>query len=171
MDNILNIGTDRSSNLLEICKTRNYDVFVADSLNLPFRTGLFDSVISIAVIHHFSTVELRIKAIREILRILKIGGTCLLYVWAMEQEEKKFTEQDNFVPWHLQNTYENDITIKSLGPEIMKDETKNSTVYHRYYHVFKKGEIESLILHVPELLILDSYYDHANWCVICKKTK
>ena len=85
MDNILNIGTDRSSNLLEICKTRNYDVFVADSLNLPFRTGLFDSVISIAVIHHFSTVELRIKAIREILRILKIGGTCLLYVCTCTQ--------------------------------------------------------------------------------------
>lgn len=30
----------------------------------------------------------------------------LVYVWAYEQEGKKFEAQDVFVPWHLQNKYE-----------------------------------------------------------------
>jgi len=49
-------------------------------------------VISIAVIHHFSTDSLRIQAIEEIYRILRIGGKALIYVWAYEQEHKKFKE-------------------------------------------------------------------------------
>jgi len=63
---------------------------VADSLKLPLRSGHFDAVISIAVVHHFSTVSLRVQAISEMLRILKPGGTLLIYVWAYEQEHKKF---------------------------------------------------------------------------------
>ena len=39
-------------------------------------------------------------------RILKVGGQLLVYVWAYEQEEKKFQTQDVFVPWHLQDKYE-----------------------------------------------------------------
>ena len=37
---------------------------------------------------------------------MKIGGTMLVYVWAYEQEHRKFATQDVFVPWHLQDTYE-----------------------------------------------------------------
>jgi alkylated DNA repair protein alkB family protein 8 len=45
---------------------------------------LFDSVISIAVVHHFSTKTLRVAAINEMHRILKLGGRLLIYVWAYE---------------------------------------------------------------------------------------
>ena len=62
-------------------------------------------MISIAVIHHFSTDSLRIQAIEEIYRILRIGGKALIYVWAYEQEHKKFKEQDVFVKWNLQDSY------------------------------------------------------------------
>jgi alkylated DNA repair protein alkB family protein 8 len=54
------------------------------------RSEIFDSVISIAVIHHFSTKTLRIAALTEIHRILKVGGRALIYVWAYEQENKVF---------------------------------------------------------------------------------
>ena len=43
-------------------------------------------------------------------RILKIGGKMLVLVWAYEQENKKFTTQDVFVPWHLQDLYEDAAT-------------------------------------------------------------
>lgn len=170
-DNIFSFGTDRSFNLISICKekSKNNQLFVADSLRLPIRSETFDSVISIAVVHHFSTVELRLKAIKELIRILRVKGTLLIYVWAMEQEEKKFTQQDNFVPWHLQDTYENDNKLTSLGPEIIKEEKKNATVYHRYYHVFVKGELEELLKLIENISILESYYDHANWCCIVRK--
>ena len=42
-------------------------------------------MISIAVIHHFSTPERRKEAIAELLRIVKPGGKVLIFVWAMEQ--------------------------------------------------------------------------------------
>ena len=84
--NVINIGTDRSFNLIGLCRERDmdYQTFGCDSLKLPVRDSVFDSVISIAVIHHFSTKSLRAKAIGEMIRILKKGGKVLIYVWAYE---------------------------------------------------------------------------------------
>ena len=173
-ENLKTFGTDRSGNLLSIAKEKNENsqFFIADSLKLPIRTESFDAAISIAVIHHFSNELLRIQALREIFRIVKKGGLILVYVWAMEQKEKKFTEQDNFVPWHLQNKYENESKVSTLenGPNIMKDKKIDCTVYQRYYHVFYKGELEDIINKTGvEVEILKSYFDHANWCCIIKK--
>ncbi len=171
--NIFTIGTDRSVNLLSCARQKDEknQVFAADSLKLPFRSNVFDSVISIAVIHHFSNKALRKQAINELIRITEIGGKILIYVWALEQDGKKFEQQDNFVPWHLQNSYENEKKIESLGPEIIKEEKKNATVYHRYYHMFKQGELEELLKDFDSIEIMKSYYDHANWCCILKRIK
>ncbi|XP_022109385.1 uncharacterized protein LOC110989365 [Acanthaster planci] len=46
------------------------------------------------------------------------------------------------------------------------------SLYLRYYHVFREGELADLIEeHVDSLHILRSYYDHANWCVIAEKVQ
>jgi alkylated DNA repair protein alkB family protein 8 len=89
---VVNVGTDRSFNLIGLAmeKYGGNQTFVCDSLSLPVRTGTFDSCISIAVVHHFSTKSLRIKAIREMARALRVGGRVLILVWAFEQENKKF---------------------------------------------------------------------------------
>ena len=104
------VGTDRSFNLIAQArqKDEHHQTFGADSLKLPLRSASFDSAISIAVIHHFSTDSLRIQAISEIHRIIKVGGKMLIYVWAYEQENKKFATQDVFVPWHLHDSYDED---------------------------------------------------------------
>lgn len=81
-------------------------MIAGDSLKLAFRNDSFDHAISIAVVHHFSTSELRIKALEELKRIVKVKGKILVYVWALEQEEKAFSEQDVFVPWNLHFKYE-----------------------------------------------------------------
>ena len=124
-EKLITFGTDRSGNLLSIAKEKNINsqFFIADSLKLPIRSESFDAAISIAVIHHFSNELLRIQALKEIFRIVKKGGLVLVYVWAMEQKEKKFTEQDNFVPWHLQNKYENETKVGTFenGPNIMQE--------------------------------------------------
>lgn len=41
---------------------------------LPIRDQVCDAFISIAVIHHFSNEEIRLKAIEEMIRITKVGG-------------------------------------------------------------------------------------------------
>jgi ubiquinone/menaquinone biosynthesis C-methylase UbiE len=65
----IKLGCDLSSNLLKIAHQKGCAVFRADALELPIRDACFDAVISIAVIHHFSTLERRQRAIREILRV------------------------------------------------------------------------------------------------------
>ncbi|NXX77652.1 ALKB8 protein, partial [Urocolius indicus] len=82
------VGCDRSRNLVDICGEKNQEAFVCDALRVPLRSGSCDACVSVAVIHHFSTAERRLAAIRELVRLLRPGGTALIYVWAMEQEYK-----------------------------------------------------------------------------------
>ncbi len=72
-----------------IAKERGHEVAVCDCLQLPYKSGLFDAIICIAVIHHLSTEERRLAALREMLRVLRSGGHVLAYVWAMEQDRKQ----------------------------------------------------------------------------------
>ena len=68
---------------------------------------------------------MRIQAIRELTRITRIGGKILIYVWAFEQDGRKFTQQDVLVPWHLQFKFEDEEKISSLIGE--KTETSSNT--------------------------------------------
>ncbi|KAG9283872.1 hypothetical protein AMEX_G2701 [Astyanax mexicanus] len=86
---VLSVGCDRSASLVGICAERGFQAFVSDGLNVPLRSSSFDACISIAVIHHFSTQERRLAAVRELVRLLKVGGRALIYVWAKEQEFNK----------------------------------------------------------------------------------
>ncbi|EKX50807.1 hypothetical protein GUITHDRAFT_157249 [Guillardia theta CCMP2712] len=155
---VLMMGSDRSRGLVECCQGMGHDVCLADNLMLPYRSDSFDAAISIAVIHHLSTEERRAAAVREILRILKRGGQALIYNWAMEQQgrRKGFTQQDNFIPWQLQDKF-----AGGTGQLVM--------VYNRYYHLFVEGESEKLMELAGGNEIVDSFYDHENWCVVIRK--
>ncbi|XP_069545028.1 alkylated DNA repair protein alkB homolog 8 [Brachyistius frenatus] len=83
------VGCDRSGALVQICAEKGFGAFVSDALSVPLRTASCDACISIAVIHHFSTRERRLAAVRELVRLLKPGGRALIYVWAFEQEHNK----------------------------------------------------------------------------------
>ncbi|KAG8072411.1 hypothetical protein GUJ93_ZPchr0006g45893 [Zizania palustris] len=82
------IGCDISPPLIEICVERGHEVLVADAVNLPYRDNFGDAAISIAVLHHLSTVARRRKAIEELIRVVRKGGLVLITVWAVEQEDK-----------------------------------------------------------------------------------
>jgi hypothetical protein len=42
--------------------------------------------------------------------------------------------------------------------------------HHRYYHVFREGELDALInRNVNSLHIVSSYYERASWCVVAEK--
>lgn len=47
-----------------------------------------------------------------------------------------------------------------------------ATTHHRYYHVFREGELDALINHhVASLHIVSSYYERASWCVVAEKVQ
>jgi ubiquinone/menaquinone biosynthesis C-methylase UbiE len=62
---------------------------LCDNLSLPFRDDSFDAVLSVAVVHHFATTERRVGALRELARVLRIGGRLIITVWAMKQRHRK----------------------------------------------------------------------------------
>eukprot|EP01126_Amoeba_proteus_P004729 TRINITY_DN1156_c0_g1_i8.p1 TRINITY_DN1156_c0_g1~~TRINITY_DN1156_c0_g1_i8.p1 ORF type:complete len:503 (-),score=112.01 TRINITY_DN1156_c0_g1_i8:570-1973(-) len=57
------LGNDQSVQLLKIARDKGHEVAVCNNLYLPFCSDRFDVVISIAVIHHFSTEEHRLQAL------------------------------------------------------------------------------------------------------------
>ena len=156
-ENILCIGVDNSVELLKIAH-RNSNlapVLACDIRILPFVNGSLDFAISIAVIHHLSEASDRLKSLREMSRKLKNGGQFLIFVWAAEQEsiystpglEKLNDLGDYLVPWRS-------------GDKIFK----------RFYHLFRKGELEELVAAASEdLKVIESGYDRDNWFVIGKK--
>ncbi|KAJ1541965.1 Alkylated DNA repair protein alkB 8, partial [Nowakowskiella sp. JEL0078] len=83
---VYTLGSDRSFNLIDICGQRGFEALIADGLRLPYRSDVFDFVLSIAVIHHFSSAERREHAVKELLRIVRPGGEVLIFAWAFEQE-------------------------------------------------------------------------------------
>ncbi|KAM9318922.1 putative tRNA methyltransferase 9B isoform 1-T2 [Pholidichthys leucotaenia] len=97
---VFKMGCDVCRPLVDFAWSKGHEVQMCDGLHLPYRDSCFDAVLSIAVIHHLSTKERRIRAIKEMARTLRVGGHIMIYVWAMEQKYRKFEKQDIFVPWN-----------------------------------------------------------------------
>lgn len=161
------MGSDRSTNLVRIAKQhQSHDAVVADILNLPHPKATFDFAISIAVIHHLSTRERRVEAIRSILELLKRDGKALLYVWALEQASSRRgwdegDEQDVMVPWVTRSKS----STKTDSEVISSSSDQAEKTFQRYYHLYRKGELEEDAENA-EGKALESGYEKDNWWAI-----
>jgi tRNA (uracil-5-)-methyltransferase TRM9 len=141
------IGCDNCKNFINICKKRNLNVILSCATKLPFKSNNFDATLSVAVLHHLSTSERRMMAIKEQIRVTKIGGIIFIEVWAFESNNRvKDNNQDNFVPWKF-----------------------NEKVFQRFYHFFKKKEIITIIEKIKNVELLSINNEKYNWIVILKK--
>ena len=86
---VFNIGSDRCKALAQLSREKDHEVLHCDNLALPLRDESLDAVLSVAVIHHIATVERRVRALRELARVLRVGGRVMISVWAMEQRHRK----------------------------------------------------------------------------------
>lgn len=135
---------------------------VCDNLTLPFKDCSLDAVLSIAVIHHFSTIERRVCALRELARVLRIGGRIIITVWAMERRHRKvlnidiknikirylhkiiflpisqFESQDVLMPWHK--------PCRNLESESTEFSTTTTTSDEEYVSTRKKSNSDSITL-------------------------
>jgi len=159
------VGVDFSEKLIEMAKNKYGDYFkVADILILPFSDSYFDSIWSIAVIHHVPSKEMRLQALQELWRTLKKGGQIIMTCWNLYQPQYlklllKFTLRKVFKKSRLDFK---DILVpwKDSGIE-------------RYYHVFTKRELEKLFVEsgfkVEELKFLKRNNKKTNILIIAKK--
>lgn len=76
-----------------------------------------------------------------------------------------FNSQDLLVPWHLKG-----IAQKASETSANSKLSASGPVFHRYYHVFREGELENLCSGIKNITIQSSYHDQGNWCVIVEKT-
>jgi tRNA (uracil-5-)-methyltransferase TRM9 len=132
---------------------------------------MWDFVICIAVVHHLSSHERRVDGIREMLELLQLSpsasespsdedgssriGTALIYVWALEQKGSRRGwdeggEQDVMVPW------------------VLKQKGSEDQVFQRYYHLYKKGELEQSISEAGGEVV-ESGYEKDNWWAIARR--
>ncbi|KAM3454805.1 hypothetical protein MY3296_002783 [Beauveria thailandica] len=173
-----------------VCVPGGTEVAVADGLALPYRLGAFDFVICIAVVHHLSTRIRRVEAIRELLSRLRpphptaaaaaspkpasssssssssisetplqapgrhstTKATCLVFVWALEQASSRRgwnedSEQDTLVPW------------------VMRAKGRPNETFQRYYHLYRKGELEEDIVAAGGV-VEESGYERDNWWAV-----
>lgn len=161
------IGSDRSQSLAKFAAQKPaHDVIVSDILSLSHPLCRFDFAICIAVVHHLSTRERRVEATQAILAVLKTStvdgssrnGTALIYVWALEQKNSRRGwdeggEQDVMVPWVTKQKKDADIQEK---------------VVERYYHLYRKGELEEDILEAGGEIV-ESGYEKDNWWAIARR--
>lgn len=86
--NINYTGIDSSKELIEIAKKnyREQRTFLhANALSLPFQDKTFDTIFSIAVLHHIPSKQFRTCFVTEANRVLKSKGTLILTVWNIWQ--------------------------------------------------------------------------------------
>jgi ubiquinone/menaquinone biosynthesis C-methylase UbiE len=69
--------SSRNSNA-DKTETPKIDVVGADSIQMRFKSSCFDAVLSIAVVHHLSTIERRKQCLRELRRLLVHNGIAMI---------------------------------------------------------------------------------------------
>jgi ubiquinone/menaquinone biosynthesis C-methylase UbiE len=145
-------GMDISKKQIEICQKKKLNVKLANMNELPYDSNSFDYIICIATYHHLDNDNDRKKALYEMNRVLKKGGKILITVWAMEQEEDSnfsFHSTDEMVPWKSKD---------------------DGNTYLRYYHIYKKTELENEILKLcPEFKSEGVEYELGNWSIKIEK--
>ncbi|OAV98660.1 hypothetical protein PTTG_25612 [Puccinia triticina 1-1 BBBD Race 1] len=177
------LGLDRSASLLSLSQHIHSvpELVHGDCLSLPFRSNLiFDFAISIATLHHLSTPERRLEAIKLLLSSVKPYhpsriGRILIFVWAHEQGEKsrrKWAKGTLLPAPELGST----TSANSIKPDVGNIEglsnlqdvlvpwalnnhsddksTEKAKTYNRYYHLFREGELIELVKRAAESLEL-----------------
>jgi tRNA (uracil-5-)-methyltransferase TRM9 len=105
------------------------------------------------------------------------GGRALIYVWALEQKDSRRGwdeghEQDVMVPWVLKQKKDKEKGRKKKKDEHQADEEEmpkpeGDKTFLRYYHLYRKGELEGDIEQAGGL-VLESGYEKDNWWAIAR---
>jgi len=153
------VACDTSAELLKIARERRTGCLsfsLGNIMALPYRTGLFDTVISVAVVHHISTTERRVAAVRELIRIVRPGGKICISVWADEQVKK--------TKWQLCNT------DNSNTDYMIPFDKRNGEVIMRYYHLFTEDDFKDVLNKCSLEAKVESFvFDKDNWIAILRK--
>jgi tRNA (uracil-5-)-methyltransferase TRM9 len=150
------VGYDISKKLLDICISKNLNVYYSDVLNMDFDKK-YDKIISIAVLHHLETFDEQILAINNLLKCLKDNGTLLVSFWS---KEKKFNNTDIH---KNQNDYRN----FNNGANYVDWKLDKNNIIKRYYYIHDYDSILKLVKKLNVKYIIA--WELQNWFIIFYK--
>lgn len=108
-----------------------------------------------------------------------------MYVWALEQKDSRRGwdeggDQDVMVPWVLQGNKpkakkkqknkpkDGDSTPAPTEEEANDPPSEEPKTFHRYYHLYRKGELESDV-EAAGGVVVESGYEKDNWWAVMKR--
>lgn len=121
------IGADFSSRMLGFARSnlkkenKIADLVQADALELPFKDDAFDSILFASSFHCIKWNK-RQQALDEIRRVAKNKADIFISAWNRDQPRFAGAKKESYIPW------------KSKGK-----------TYKRYYYLYTKDELESLM--------------------------
>lgn len=149
------IGVDMCEKMLKFAAAKGKDVAKFCCCDLPFMDNSIDYAMMISVVHHLGTHERRLKAVQEMIRMVKPGGECMFNVWSVEEQDRRvFLPGDNMVTWKSKPT---------------KDKKVGQNVYDRFYHIYTREMIESFIQEIHGVYDIRLKNERGNWVVVMKK--
>ena len=162
-NNISYLGVDNSEELIKLAKI-NYpeqNFKVLDILKLETLTQKFDLVISVAVLHHLPSQELRFEALKNLKSVTTPGGQIIFSVWKLWSNKK-------YQKYLWQNIWQK-LTFKSnldFGDLLFPwKNNRGEAVSERYYHAFTKKGLKKL-LNLAGLKNCKLYSDQHNYWVV-----
>lgn len=139
------LGIDISAELLKICQSRGIETVLGSILAIPLDDHALDYTLSVAVIHHLSNRDDRIRALHELARVTRLGGRILITVWAREQTtndgKRRFATNDEMVGF----------------------KTKTGETHYRFYHLYDDGELADDLAQVHELQTTKLFVERGNY--------
>jgi ubiquinone/menaquinone biosynthesis C-methylase UbiE len=144
------VGVDISKELLKIIaerikeeKLRNIKLVQANATDLPFKESEFDAVIFIAALHNIKEKSNRLKALKEVYRVMKPNAELLISVWSRWQDRFKsyFLKKGICYPFKKIGCYFTRKKAPEFGDIILPWRANNLNI-PRFYHLYSKGELQ-----------------------------
>jgi len=157
------LGVDISKKLIVLCKkkyasyikSKQAEFLVADALKLPFKNNNFDFAISISVMHHIPSTELRQKFMNELHRVLKNGATAKINNWNLLEDwgRKKYGIEEQIKK--IKPGYD-------AGDVYVEWKATGKKDYPRYIHIFSDSELRALARNAGFKNIKIEYFNRAG---------
>jgi len=115
------VALDFSAPLLKIIAAREPKIkLVKGNVSVPpFKKKTFSAILYVATIHHLHSEKERLQSLVEAKKLLKPKGKILISAWAYEQPRFESMPQNIELKW--------------------------ARKWPRFYHLFKKGELEKIV--------------------------
>ncbi len=167
--NISYTGIDISQKLINIARNKykseniNFYKIDASQSSLPFESNYFNTIYSVAVLHHMPSEELRREITKELHRVLKPGGQIIITVWNLWQ--RKYLK-NIFGNWLNKVVGKNNLDWNDC---YIAFKNNKGEVFNRYHHAFTGDELINLFFKTGFFIERCEVIDKRNIILVGKK--